>query len=79
MISFDFISLLQLQSYLQKIDTKQRYNWTLHEVTSLFSVKLIYKAFTLISQILITYSAHSEKSVIILTDKSVTACAPAFL
>ena len=59
----------------------------MHEVTSFSSIKLIYKAFTLISQILITHSAHSEKSVIILTDKPVikmndkpvTICAPTFL
>ena len=34
-------------------------------------MKLIYKVFTLISQILITHSAHSEKLVTIWTNKSV--------
>ena len=45
----DFISLSKLQSYLQKVDKKQRYNWMLHEVTSFLSTKLIYKVSTLIS------------------------------
>ena len=86
MTSFDFISLSELQSYLQKVDEKQRYNWTLHGVTSLPATKPIYKASTLTSQALITCSARLKKSVTILTSKPmikmngkpVTACAPTF-
>ena len=76
--SSDFTSLSELQSYLQKVDEKQRYNWTLHGATSLPSVKLIYKAFTLTSRALITRSACPEKPVTILTSKPVAARAPAF-
>ena len=67
----DFISLSELQSYLQKVDEKQRYNWTLHEITSFLSTKPIYKVSILISLILITHSACLKKSVTILSSKSV--------
>ena len=86
MTSSDFSSLSELQSYLQKVDKKQRYNWTLHGVTSLPAAKLIYKASTPTSQALIIRSACLKKLVTILTgkpmvklnEKPVTACAPAF-